>query len=222
MPIQVEVWGDYACFTRPEMKTERVSYDVMTPSAARGLLESIYWHPGLRWVIECIHVCSPIRFTNIRRNEVKDVISARAVKSVMEKGKGIDELYLATTESIQQRAAMVLKDVHYVIDAHFDMTDKAAPGDNPGKFQDIIKRRLERGQCYSMPYFGTREFAAHFARCTELPPCPEELLGERDLGWMLWDMDYTDPQDIKPKFFRAKLADGAMDVPLPESGEVKM
>ena len=222
MPIQVEVWGDYACFTRPEMKTERVSYDVMTPSAARGLLESIYWHPGLRWVIECIHVCSPIRFTNIRRNEVKDVISARAVKSVMEKGKGIDELYLATTESIQQRAAMVLKDVHYVIYAHFDMTDKAAPGDNPGKFQDIIKRRLERGQCYSMPYFGTREFAAHFARCTELPPCPEELLGERDLGWMLWDMDYTDPQDIKPKFFRAKLVDGAMDVPPPESGEVKM
>ena len=222
MPIQVEVWGDYACFTRPEMKTERVSYDVMTPSAARGLLESIYWHPGLRWVIECIHVCSPIRFTNIRRNEVKDVISARAVKSVMEKGKGIDELYLATTESIQQRAAMVLKDVHYVIDAHFDMTDKAAPGDNPGKFQDIIKRRLERGQCYSMPYFGTREFTAHFARCTELPPCPEELLGERDLGWMLWDMDYTDPQDIKPKFFRAKLVDGAMDVPPPESGEVKM
>ena len=222
MPIQVEVWGDYACFTRPEMKTERVSYDVMTPSAARGLLESIYWHPGLRWVIECIHVCSPIRFTNIRRNEVKDVISARAVKSVMEKGQGIDELYLATTESIQQRAAMVLKDVHYVIDAHFDMTDKAAPGDNPGKFQDIIKRRLERGQCYSMPYFGTREFAAHFARCTELPPCPEELLGERDLGWMLWDMDYTDPQDIKPKFFRAKLVDGAMDVPPPESGEVKM
>lgn len=222
MPIQVEVWGDYACFTRPEMKTERVSYDVMTPSAARGLLESIYWHPGLRWVIECIHVCSPIRFTNIRRNEVKDVISARAVKSVMEKGNGIDELYLATTESIQQRAAMVLKDVHYVIDAHFDMTDKAAPGDNPGKFQDIIKRRLERGQCYSMPYFGTREFAAHFARCTELPPCPEELLGERDLGWMLWDMDYTDTQDIKPKFFRAKLADGAMDVPPPESGEVKM
>ena len=222
MPIQVEVWGDYACFTRPEMKTERVSYDVMTPSAARGLLESIYWHPGLRWVIECIHVCSPIRFTNIRRNEVKDVISARAVKSVMEKGKGIDELYLVTTESIQQRAAMVLKDVHYVIDAHFDMTDKAAPGDNPGKFQDIIKRRLERGQCYSMPYFGTREFAAHFAHCTELPPCPEELLGERDLGWMLWDMDYTDPQDIKPKFFRAKLADGAMDVPPPESGEVKM
>lgn len=88
MPIQVEVWGDYACFTRPEMKTERVSYDVMTPSAARGLLDSLYWHPGLRWVIDRIHVCAPIRFTNIRRNEVKDVISARRAKTVMEKGRG--------------------------------------------------------------------------------------------------------------------------------------
>ena len=156
MAIQVEVWGDYALFSRPEFKVEHVSYDTMTPSAARGLLESIYWHPGLRWRIDRIHVCSPIRFTNIRRNEVKDTISARKVKTVMEKGQG--ELYLATPESIQQRAAMVLRDVHYVIDAHFDLTENAAPGDNAGKFQDIIKRRLERGQCYSMPYFGTREF----------------------------------------------------------------
>lgn len=143
MAIQVEVWGDYACFARCELKTERVSYDVMTPSAARGLLDSLYWHPGLRWVIDRIHVCAPIRFTNIRRNEVKDVISARRAKTVMEKGQG--ELYLAASESIQQRAAMVLRDVHYVIDAHFDMTDAAAPGDNPGKFQDMIKRRLEKG-----------------------------------------------------------------------------
>lgn len=196
MPIQVEVWGDYACFTRPEMKTERVSYDVMTPSAARGLLDSLYWHPGLRWVIDRIHVCAPIRFTNIRRNEVKDVISARRAKTVMEKGQG--ELYLAASESIQQRAAMVLRDVHYVIDAHFDMTDAAAPGDNPGKFQDMIKRRLEKGQCYSMPYFGTR-----------------------DLGWMLWDLDYSDPADITPKFFRASLVDGVMTVPPPNSREVR-
>lgn len=135
MAIRVEVWGDYALFTRPEMKTERVSYDVMTPSAARGLLESIYWHPGMKWCIDRIHVCSPIRFTNIRRNEVKDTISARKVKTVMEKGQG--ELYLATPESIQQRAAMVLRDVHYVIDAHFDLTENAAPGDNAGKFQDM-------------------------------------------------------------------------------------
>ena len=219
MAIQVEVWGDYALFTRPEMKTERVSYDVMTPSAARGLLESIYWHPGMKWRIDRIHVCSPIRFTNIRRNEVKDTISARKVKTVMEKGKG--ELYLATPESIQQRAAMVLRNVHYVIDAHFDLTESAAPGDNAGKFQDIIKRRLERGQCYSMPYFGTREFPAHFRRCTELPPCPDVLKGTKDLGWMLWDMDFSDPKNITPKFFRAQLVDGVMTVPPPESREVR-
>ena len=219
MAIRVEVWGDYALFTRPEMKTERVSYDVMTPSAARGLLESIYWHPGMKWCIDRIHVCSPIRFTNIRRNEVKDTISARKVKTVMEKGQG--ELYLATPESIQQRAAMVLRDVHYVIDAHFDLTENAAPGDNAGKFQDIIKRRLERGQCYSMPYFGTREFPAHFRRCTELPPCPDELKGVRDLGGMLLDMDYTNPQNITPRFFRASLTDGVMVVPPWDSEEVR-
>ena len=219
MAIQVEVWGDYALFTRPEMKTERVSYDVMTPSAARGLLESIYWHPGMKWCVDRIHVCNPIRFTNIRRNEVKDTISARKVKTVMEKGQG--ELYLATPESIQQRAAMVLRDVHYVIDAHFDLTENAVPGDNVGKFQDIIRRRLERGQCYSMPYFGTREFPVYFRRCTELPPCPEELKGVRDLGWMLLDMDYTDSQNITPRFFRASLTDGVLTVPPWDSEEVR-
>lgn len=219
MAIKVEVWGEYACFSRSEMKTERVSYSMMTPSAARGLLESIYWHRGLKWIIDRIYVCSPIRFTNIRRNEVKDTISARKVKTVMEKGQG--ELYLSTPESIQQRAAMVLKDVHYVIDAHFEMTENAAPGDNPGKFQDIIKRRLERGQCYSMPYFGTREFPAHFQRCTTLPPCPEELRGVHDLDWMLLDMDYSDPENITPRFFHACLIDGVLTVPPFDSEEVR-
>ena len=128
---------------------------------------------------------------------------------------------LETPESIQQRAAMVLRDVHYVIDAHFDLTENAAPGDNAGKFQDIIKRRLERGQCYSMPYFGTREFPAHFRRCTELPPCPKELEGVRDLGWILLDMDYTDPRNITPRFFRASLTDGVMVVPPWNSEEVR-
>ena len=173
----------------------------------------------MKWCIDRIHVCSPIRFTNIRRNEVKDTISARKVKTVMEKGKG--ELYLATPESIQQRAAMVLRDVHYVIDAHFDLTENAVPSDNAGKFQDIIKRRLERGRCYSTPYFGTREFPAHFRRCTELPPCPKELEGIRDLGWMLLDMDYTDPQNITPRFFRASLTDGMLTVPPWDSEEVR-
>ena len=198
MAIKVEVRCDYALFTRPEMKTERVSYDVMTPSAARGLLENIYWHPGMKWRIDRIHVCSPIRFTNIRRNEVKDTISARKVKAVIEKGKG--ELYLATPESIQQRAAMVLRNVHYVIDAHFDLTENAVPSDNAGKLQDIIKRRLERGQCYSTPYFGTREFPAHFRRCTALPPCPKELEGIRELGWRLLAWIIPIPRTLRPGF----------------------
>ena len=218
MPISLEVWGDYACFTRPEMKTERVSYDMMTPSAARGLLESIYWHPGLRWVIDRIHVCAPIRFTNLRRNEVKSTVSARTARTVMERGKG--ELYLITSQDIQQRAAMLLRDVQYVIDAHFDITAQAAASDNDGKFQDIVKRRIKRGQFYSQPYFGCREFPAHFKACETPPLCLEELKGERDLGYMLWDLDYSDPENIVPLFFRAVLRDGVLEVPARNSGEV--
>ena len=208
MPISLEVWGDYALFTRPEMKVERVSYDVMTPSAARGLIEAIYWHPGLRWVIDCIHVCAPIRFTNLRRNEVKSTLSARSVRTVMERGTG--ELYLCTANDIQQRAALLLRDVHYVIEAHFDVTDKAAPGDNPGKFQDIVKRRLRKGQCYSQPYLGCRECTAHFGlwEGDEIPAIQET----RDLGYMLFDMDYTDPKNIQPMFFRARMVNGMIDL----------
>lgn len=218
MPISLEVWGDYACFTRPEMKTERVSYDVMTPSAARGLLESIYWHPGLRWVIDRIRVCTPIRFTNLRRNEVKSTASARSARTVMERGKG--DLYIAASQDIQQRAALLLRDVRYVIDAHFDLTDQAAASDNAGKFQDIIKRRISRGQFYSQPYFGCREFPAQFKACKAPPPCPKELNGVRDLGYMLWDLDYSAPENIVPLFFRATLRDGALEVPTRDSGEV--
>lgn len=218
MPISLEVWGDYACFTRPEMKTERVSYDMMTPSAARGLLESIYWHPGLHWIIDRIHVCAPIRFTNLRRNEVKSTVSARTARAVMERGKG--ELYLVTSQDIQQRAAMLLRDVHYVINAHFDVTAQAAASDNDGKFQDIIKRRIKRGQFYSQPYFGCREFPAHFKACETPPPCPGELKGVQDLGYMLWDLDYSDPENIVPLFFRAVLRDGVLEVPARDSGEV--
>ena len=218
MSISVEVWGDYALFSRPEMKTERVSYDVMTPSAARGLLEAVMWHPGMKWVVDRIHVCAPIRFTNIRRNEVKDTVNARNAKAVMERG---GELYLATPSSIQQRAAMVLRDVHYVIDAHFDMTIRASPTDNPGKFQEMTRRRLEKGQFYHQPCFGVREFPASFKLCESPPPCPEELKGERDLGWMLLDLDYSDPANITPHFFRAVLHDGILEVPPMHSKEVR-
>ncbi|MBM6937270.1 type I-C CRISPR-associated protein Cas5 [Pseudoflavonifractor phocaeensis] len=220
MSIKLEVWGDYALFTRPEMKVERVSYDVMTPSAARGLIEAIYWHPGMRWCIDRIHVCAPIHFTNLRRNEVKSTISARTARTVMERGKGA--LYLSTSEDIQQRAALLLREVRYVIEAHFDVVkEKAAPGDNSGKFQDIVKRRIQKGQFYHQPCFGCREFPAQFRLCQELPPCPEELKGERDLGWMLYDMDYTDPENITPLFFRGILRDGVLEVPSWDSEEVR-
>ena len=218
MAIRLETWGDFALFTRPEMKVERVSYDVMTPSSARGILEAIYWHPGMRWIVDRIRVFNPIQFTNIRRNEVKATISARNAKSAMEKGEG--ELYLATAENIQQRASMLLRDVRYVIEAHFEMTDKASPEDNPGKFQDIIRRRIEKGQCYHMPYFGTRECPVSFALCEKYPVIAEELKGEKDLGYMLWDMDYISQGDIRPLFFRAVMNDGVIDVPTRDSGEV--
>lgn len=218
MSIRIEVWGDYACFTRPEMKTERVSYDVMTPSAARGLIEAIFWHPGLRYHIDRIHVCAPIRFFNLRRNEGKATLSARAARTVMERGKG--ELYLSAPDNIQQRAALLLRDVRYVVEAHFELTDKAAPGDNAGKFQDMLRRRVCAGQFYHQPYFGCREFPAQFRLCETLPPCPEELKGVRELGYMLWDLDYTDPQSILPLFFRATLRDGVLEVPTRDSGEV--
>lgn len=210
MPVKVEVWGEYACFSRPEMKTERVSYDVMTPSAARGLLEAIYWHPGLRWRIDRIHVLSPIHFTNIRRNEVKSKVSAANVRAVMNGGSG--PLFLSAPDDIMQRAALVLTDVHYVIEAHFDLTDQAAPGDNPGKFQDIMRRRLERGQCYHQPCFGCREFPAKF-KAYEGDTIPTAYPNEtRDLGWMLYDLDYSDPEDIQSMYFRASLVDGVLDV----------
>ncbi len=209
MSIRLEVWGDYACFSRPELKVERVSYDLMTASAARGLIEAIYWHPGMRWHVDKIHVLNPITFTNIRRNEVSSKISARNVSTVMNGGQS--ELFINTANDIQQRAAMVLRDVHYIIEAHFDMTDKALPGDNPGKFQDIIKRRLKKGQCYHQPCFGVREFPANF-RLFEGDTIPTAYPDStRDLGYMLYDLDYSDPENIQPLFFRAMLVDGVLD-----------
>ena len=210
MSVKVEVWGDYALFTRPELKVERVSYDVMTPSAARGLLEAIYWHPGMRWVIDRIYVLNPIRFTNIRRNEVSATISASKVRSAM--AGGDTELHLCTQDCIQQRAAMVLQDVRYVIEAHFVITDKAGEGDNPGKFCDIMRRRLEKGQCFHQPCFGTREFPAHFGAWSGGEPLTAYPDEDRELGFMLYDMDYSDPKNIRPQFFRATLRRGVLDV----------
>jgi len=208
MSIMMEVWGEYAAFNRPEMKVERVSYDCPTPSAARGMIEAVYFHPGLKWVIDRIYVLNPIQFTNVRRNEVKSKGVASGAYAAMT-GKS-RELYIATSQDIQQRAAMMLKDVHYVIEAHFEMTDQANPADNPGKFQDIIKRRLRKGQCFVQPYLGTRECTAHFKLWEgEKVPTIQET---RDLGFMLYDMDYTDLSNIQPMFFRAKMENGVIDL----------
>ena len=210
MSVRVEVWGDYALFTRPEMKVERVSYDVMTPSAARGLLDAIFWHPGMRWVIDRIYVMNPIRFTNIRRNEVSATLSASKARQAMSGGE--TDLYINTRDCIQQRAAMVLQDVRYVIEAHFEMTDKATPSDNTGKFSEMIRRRLEKGQCYHQPCFGVREFPAHFRAWQGGEPTTAYPDEDRELGFMLYDMDYSDSQDIQPQFFRATLRRGILDV----------
>lgn len=205
--IQLEVWGDYACFSRPEMKTERVTYDVPTPSAARGIVEAVFYHPGLRWRIDRIHVLKPVRFTSIRRNEVKGGVTNRTVREAARSGG--QDLYIAASKQIVQRAALVLQDVHYVIEAHFEMTEQAAPSDNPGKFQDIVTRRMEKGQCFHTPYFGCREFPVYFRPWPggPIPAIPET----RDLGFMLYDMDYADPKNIHPLFFRAKLENGVLN-----------
>jgi len=205
--FQVEVWGDYALFSRPELKTERMSYEVMTPSAARGLIESIYWHPGLQIKIDRIYVLNQIQYTNIRRNEVKSKASLQKVKQMM---SGAPAPMIVASNDIMQRASLILRDVHYVLDAHFEITEKASPSDNEGKFKDIFRRRLEKGETYSQPYFGCREFPANFRawKGGRVPTCGET----KNLGLMLYDMDYSDPENIKPMFFMAILEDGVMQI----------
>ena len=207
MSVQMEVWGDFACFSRIELKIERVSYDVPTPSAARGIIESVYYHPGLKWHIDRIYVMNPIQFIGVRRNEVKSKISAN---KIMKEANGKGASYIDRNKDIEQRATMMLRDVHYVIEAHFEMTDRANESDNPGKFQDTITRRLRRGQAYVQPYFGTRECTAHFGLWEggKIKTIPET----RDLGSMLYDLDFSNPNDIQPMFFHAKLENGVLDL----------
>lgn len=216
--IKLHVWGDYACFTRPEMKAERVSYDVITPSAARGILEAIYWKPQIRWVIDKIHVLKPIRFTNIRRNEVGKKMPAPSAKVMA--GKEPAKVGLLIEDERQQRASLILRDVAYVIEAHFDLLDRSEP---EGKHLDIFNRRARKGQYFHHPYFGTREFPVSFALVengdtvpkSELPPDDQS----RDLGFMLHDIEFDqDPrtkkvQDTTPRFFRAEMRGGIIDVP---------
>ena len=206
--VRIECWGEWACFTRPEMKVERCSYDIMTPSAARGILEAIFWHPGMRYVVDRIYLLSPIKFTNVRRNEVGAKING---PQTLKKASAGQSSYLSTKENIAQRAGMLLKDVHYIIEAHFDMTDKANATDNPGKFREIICRRARKGQYWHQPYFGCREFPVNF-RLVEDEETLDAYPENRSLGFMLYDMDYSDPENIKPMFFQAELRNGVLDL----------
>lgn len=202
--FRVRVFGPYACFTRPELKTERVSYEVMTPSAARGVLEAILWKPAIRWVIERIHVLAPIRFTAVRRNEVNSKLSPR----------GDVGNYFAD-EDRAQRNTILLTDVDYVIEAHFEMTERAGSEDNVLKFEDMFTRRLAKGQSFHAPYLGCREFAARFERAPDGWQVPEELRERRELGVMLLDLDFGFATDGRPspRFFAAVLDQGTVEVP---------
>ncbi len=206
--IKLRVWGEYACFTRPEMKAERVSYDVITPSAARGILEAIHWKPAIRWVIDRIHVMNPIRFENIRRNEVESKASAKK-----------KAIYVA--EERQQRASLVLKHVEYIIEAHFEMTGQRGEEDTPEKHYNIFLRRARQGQCFHRPYLGCREFPANFELLEDgVKSFPYQNVhpGEIDLGYMLLDQAFHvdakgETSEVIPYFFRARMVDSVIEVP---------
>lgn len=218
--IKLHVWGDYACFTRPELKVERVSYDAMTPSAARGVLEAIHWKPAIRWEIDRIHVLNPIRFETLRRNELGHRIPAANIAKAI-KTRSTKDLRAIVEEDRQQRAATLLRDVAYVIEARFVMTRAGQVDDTEAKHISMFNRRAAKGQCFHRPYLGAREFAAHFALVDGTMPESRLFAGDRDrdLGWMLFDMDYEG--EATPRFFRACLSNGVINVPARDSAEIR-
>ena len=220
--VKLHVWGDYACFTRPEMKVERVSYDVITPSAARGILEAIHWKPAICWVIDRIHVLKPVLFETIRRNELGDCKISTSKVSGAIKRKSTQDLYFLIDDekNRQQRATTLLRDVGYVIEAHFGLTDKAGNADSIGKHLDIFNRRARKGQYFHHPCLGNREFPAYFSLIGSDEDLPISELSQetKDLGWILHDIDFAN--DANPKFFRAELKNGVIEVPALNSLEV--
>ncbi len=215
MGITLRVWGNYACFTRPEMKVERVSYDVITPSSARSIVESIHWKPAIRWLVDEIYVIKPIRFQTILRNEVKSVISDKSIKDLI-KNRRISSYNV--NEDRQQRNSMILVDVEYVIKAHFEMTKYAGESDDEKKHYNIFLRRARNGECLTQPYLGCREFSCNFELLEDEEFIP--LNESKDLGWMLYDIDFVkDDSSYKkvinynPKFFRAEMVNGKINIP---------
>lgn len=213
--FRVKITGDYACFTRPEMKVERVSYDVMTPSAARGVLEAVLWKPAIQWQIHQIDVLKPIRWTSVRRNEVSAIASTSSAKSAMKKGSGNLGIHIEDTR--QQRAGLFLKDVAYIVHASFRMSDKAGEGDTLVKFEQMFRRRLEKGQCFHRPYLGCREFPAEFSSA-DIGEIPIEE--SRSLGWMLLDIAFGEKEN-RPMFFPAEMVNGIIQVPEIHAEEVR-
>jgi len=207
--FRLKVWGENACFTRPEMKVERVSYDIMTPSAARGIMEAILWKPAIHWEILQIDVLNPIRWESVRRNEVGAVIPINSIKSAMKNKTGKLGIYIEKER--QQRAGLLLRDVSYVIHARFKMTEKKGNEDSVVKFEQMFIRRASQGQCFHRPYFGCREFPVNFEfmpRDKEKIPTIDE---SRDLGWMLFDIDFSKKEPI-PQFFQANMKMGTIDL----------
>lgn len=214
----LDLRGDWACFTRPEMKVERVSYDLITPSAARAVFDAIYWKPAVRWAVRRIELLHPIRWTNLRRNEVASVISTRNVQQAMKAGHGGLALYV--DEDRQQRAALLLRDVAYRVHADLCVHPDRHDPEPPAKFFAMFERRARAGQCVNQPYLGCREFAARWRIVDDLAGEPPAIDETRDLGWMLHDLDFTNPADPQARFFRAQMNRGVVDVPAFDGQEV--
>lgn len=215
----LELSGPWACFTRPEMKVERVSYDVMTPSAARACFEAILWKPAIRWHVRRIEVLKPIRWINLRRNEVASVVSSRNVETAMKNGTGNLSLYIE--DDRQQRAGLFLRDVAYRVHADLEFQRERDPEASPSKYHEMFERRAGKGQCVNQPYLGCREFAAAFRLVADPADEPKPIAETRDLGFMLHDLDFAKPSDPQPRFFRARLENGVVTVPAWDSEEVR-
>lgn len=215
----LEVRGDFACFTRPEMKVERVSYDLITPSAARAVFEAILWKPAIRWRVRRIEVLAPIRWINLRRNEVAGVVSTRNVETAMRAGSGDLGLYIE--DERQQRAGLFLRDVAYRLHAELALQADAPPGETLTKYREMFERRAGRGQCVNQPYLGCREFAAAFRLVGDVEAEAPAIAETRDLGFMLHDLDFSKPSDPQPRFFRAQMECGVVNVPAWASEEVR-
>ena len=228
----LEVWGEYACFTRPEMKVERVSYDVMTPSSARAIFDAILWKPAIIWNITRIEVLNPIKWISVRRNEVGK-IAGTPTQAHME-GRSSESMGLYVEDHRQQRAGLFLRDVRYRIYAWFEYIppEKRKQYSNHGpfwaddqernqyehsdeteaKYAAMFERRAKKGQCFHRPYLGCREFACNFKLIDKATPLSRAVNQDDDLGWMLYDLDYTDPVNPKPEFFRAKLENNTVNM----------